>query len=120
MLPALPVILVYLVGTIAILVWAVKHYCHDIKPALGEIVVVTLFAFSSVWNTSDRRAVAITNSEGATSGRMVLSQESNALQTCFVWTVAKYCKHNGMSFSNSPTAILIATGILDHIILIRD
>jgi len=60
MLPTLLVILVYFVGPIAILVWAVKRYRHGIKPALGEIVVVTLavflmalFAFTSVWNTSD-------------------------------------------------------------------
>ncbi len=60
MIPTLLVILVYLVGPIAILVWAVNRYRHGIKPAFGEIVVVAfavslmaLFAFTSVWNTSD-------------------------------------------------------------------
>jgi len=60
MIPTLLVILVYLVGPVAILVWAVKRYRHGVKPAFGEIVVVVLavflmalFAFTSVWNTSD-------------------------------------------------------------------
>ena len=60
MLPTLLVILVYLVGPIAILVWAVKRYRHGVKPAFGEVLVVifavflmALFAFTSVWNTSD-------------------------------------------------------------------
>lgn len=60
MIPTLLVILVYIVGPIAILVWAIKRYRHGVKPALGEIVVVTvavflmaLFAFTTTWNTSD-------------------------------------------------------------------
>lgn len=60
MIPTLLVILVYLVGPIAILTWAVKRHRHGVKPAFGEVVVVTLavflmalFAFSSTWNTSD-------------------------------------------------------------------
>jgi len=60
MIPTLLVILVYIVGPIAILVWAVKRYRQGIKPAPGEVVVVilavflmALFAFTSVWNTSD-------------------------------------------------------------------
>lgn len=60
MLPTLLVILVYIVGPIAILVWAVKRYRHGVKPTFGEIVVVALavflmalFAFTTTWNTSD-------------------------------------------------------------------
>ncbi|VAW99897.1 hypothetical protein MNBD_GAMMA19-1875, partial [hydrothermal vent metagenome] len=60
MIPTLLVILVYIVGPIAILVWAVKRYRHGIKPAPGEVVVVilavflmALFAFTATWNTSD-------------------------------------------------------------------
>jgi len=60
MIPTLLVILVYLVGPIAILAWAVKRYRHGIKPAFGEVVVVViaialmvLFAVTSTWNTSD-------------------------------------------------------------------
>lgn len=60
MIPTLLVILVYIVGPIAILVWAIKRYRHGIKPAFGEVVVVVLallfmalFAFTSTWNTSD-------------------------------------------------------------------
>ena len=60
MLPTLLVILVYLVGPVAILVWAVKRYRHGVKPAFGEVVVVAfavflmaLFAFTTAWNTSD-------------------------------------------------------------------
>jgi hypothetical protein len=60
MIPTLLVILVYLVGPIAILVWAVKRYRHGVKPAFAEVVVVTLavflmvlFAFTTTWNTSD-------------------------------------------------------------------
>jgi hypothetical protein len=60
MIPTLLVILVYIVGPIAILTWAVKRYRHGVKPALGEIVVVALavflmalFAFTTTWNTSD-------------------------------------------------------------------
>lgn len=60
MIPTLLVILVYIVGPIAILVWAVKRHRHGVKPTFGEIVIVSLavflmvlFAFSSTWNTSD-------------------------------------------------------------------
>ena len=60
MIPTLLVILVYIVGPIAILTWAVKRHRHGVKPAFSEVVVVTLavflmalFAFSSTWNTSD-------------------------------------------------------------------
>lgn len=60
MIPTLLVILVYLVGPIAILTWAIKRYRHGVKPALGEVVVVViavalmvLFAVTSTWNTSD-------------------------------------------------------------------
>ncbi len=60
MIPTLLVILVYIVGPIAILVWAVKRYRQGIKPASGEVVVVifaiflmALFAFTATWNTSD-------------------------------------------------------------------
>jgi hypothetical protein len=60
MIPTLLVILVYIVGPISILVWAVKRYKHGIKPTFSEVVVVTLavflmalFAFSSTWKTSD-------------------------------------------------------------------
>ncbi|MBN4079167.1 hypothetical protein JYT26_00855 [Beggiatoa alba] len=60
MIPTLLVILVYIVGPIAILTWAVKRYRHGVKPAFGEVVVVVLamllmvlFAFTTVWNTSD-------------------------------------------------------------------
>ena len=45
MIPTLLVILVYLVGPIAILTWAIKRYRHGVKPALGEIVVVVLAVF---------------------------------------------------------------------------
>lgn len=60
MLQALLVILVYIVGPIAILVWAVKRYQHGIKPSFGEVTVVVLavslmvlLAFTTTWNTSD-------------------------------------------------------------------
>lgn len=59
MIPTLLVILVYIVGPIAILTWAVKRHKHGVKPSFGEVVVVTLavflmtlFAFSSTWDTS--------------------------------------------------------------------
>lgn len=54
------IILVYIVGPIAILVWAVKRYRHGVKPTFGEfsvvgvaIVLMALFAASSLWNASD-------------------------------------------------------------------
>jgi hypothetical protein len=54
------IILVYIVGPIAILVWAVKRYQHGVKPTFGELSVVGvaialmgLFATSSLWNSSD-------------------------------------------------------------------
>jgi len=60
MIQALLVILVYIVGPIAILTWAVKRYKQGIKPTFGEVVVVTLaiflmalFAYTSTWKTSD-------------------------------------------------------------------
>lgn len=63
MLQALLVILVYVVGPIAVVVWAVKRYKHGVKPSFGEVVVVifaillmALFAVSTRWNTSDRDA----------------------------------------------------------------
>jgi len=61
MVQALLIILVYIVGPIAILVWAIKRYKHGKKPSFGEISVViiaialmALFALSSNWNISDR------------------------------------------------------------------
>ena len=61
MIQVLLIILVYIVGPIAILVWAIKRYKHGIKPSLGEISVVivaialmVLFAVSSTWNIADR------------------------------------------------------------------
>lgn len=63
MLQALLIILVYVVGPIAILVWAVNRYRHGIKPSFGEVVSVIfavalmlLLAFSYSWNVSDRDA----------------------------------------------------------------
>lgn len=63
MIQVLLIILVYIVGPIAILVWAVKRYKHGIKPSFGEsavvviaILLMVLFAFSSTWNISDRDA----------------------------------------------------------------
>jgi len=60
MIQALLVILIYIVGPIAILVWSVKRYQHGIKPAFGEVVVVViavalmvLLAVTSTWNISD-------------------------------------------------------------------
>ena len=60
MIPTLLVILVYIVGPIAILTWAVKRYKHGVKPGFGEVVVVVLaialmvlFAVSTTWETSD-------------------------------------------------------------------
>jgi len=57
------IILVYIVGPIAILSWAIKRYKHGIKPTFGETTVVVLsillmaiFAISSTWNVSDRDA----------------------------------------------------------------
>ena len=59
MIPTLLVILVYIVGPIAILTWAVKRHKHGVKPSFSEVVVVVvaiflmgLFAFSSTWDTS--------------------------------------------------------------------
>ena len=61
MIQVLLIILVYIVGPIAILVWAIKRYKHGIKPSLGEtsiviiaIALMVLFAISSSWNISDR------------------------------------------------------------------
>lgn len=61
MIQALLILLVYILGPIAILVWAVKRYKHGVKPAMQEwlvvgiaIVLMLLFAFSSNWNTTDR------------------------------------------------------------------
>jgi hypothetical protein len=61
MIQALLVILVYVIGPIAILVWAVQRYKHGIKPSIGETTVVViavalmlLFAFSANWKSSDR------------------------------------------------------------------
>lgn len=63
MFQALLVILVYIVGPLAILVWAVKRFKHGIKPSFNEIVVVVaaillmvLLAVSSTWDVSDRDA----------------------------------------------------------------
>ncbi len=60
MIPTLLVILVYIVGPIAILTWAVKRYKHGVKPSFGEVVVVVLaialmvlFAVSTTWETTD-------------------------------------------------------------------
>jgi hypothetical protein len=57
------VILVYVVGPIAILVWAVKRYRSGIKPGFNEIIVVViavlllvLLALSSIRGVSDRDA----------------------------------------------------------------
>lgn len=61
MIQVLLIILVYMVGPIAILAWAIKRYKHGIKPSFGEtsivvlaILLMVLFAFSSIWNLSDR------------------------------------------------------------------
>jgi hypothetical protein len=61
MIQVLLIILVYIVGPIAILVWAFNRYKHGIKPSIGEtfivitaIALMTLFATSSTWNISDR------------------------------------------------------------------
>ena len=61
MIQVLLIILVYIAGPIAILVWAFKRYKHGIKPSIGETFIVTiaialmvLFATSSTWNISDR------------------------------------------------------------------
>lgn len=61
MIQAFLIILVYIVGPIAILTWAVKRYQHGVKPEAGEVAVVlgaivlmVLFAVSSTWNVSDR------------------------------------------------------------------
>ena len=61
MIQALLILLVYIVGPIAILVWAVKRYQHGVRPSMQEwsvvaiaIVLMLLFAFSSTWNTTDR------------------------------------------------------------------
>ena len=61
MVQVLLIILVYIVGPIAILTWAIKRYKHGIKPSFGEtsiviiaIALMVLFAISSTWNISDR------------------------------------------------------------------
>jgi hypothetical protein len=61
MIQVLLVILVYIVGPIAILSWAIKRYKHGIKPSFSETIVVViaillmvLFAFTTTWNVSDR------------------------------------------------------------------
>ena len=61
MIQVLLIIIVYIVGPIAILTWAIKRYKHGIKPSLGEtsivviaIALMVLFAISSTWNISDR------------------------------------------------------------------
>lgn len=55
------VILVYIVGPVAILSWAVKRYKHGIKPSFSETMVVVIsillmvfFAYSTTWNVTDR------------------------------------------------------------------
>lgn len=64
MIQALLILLVYVAGPIAILVWAVKRYQHGVKPAAQEwlvvaiaIILMVFFALSSTWNTSDRDEV---------------------------------------------------------------
>ena len=61
MIQVLLIILVYIVGPIAILSWAIKRYKHGIKPTFGEsfivvaaILLMALFAYSSTWNISER------------------------------------------------------------------
>jgi len=61
MIPTLIVILVYIIGPIAILTWAVKRFRHGVKPnasevavVLGAVALMVLFAVSSTWNVSDR------------------------------------------------------------------
>ena len=61
MIQVLLIILVYIVGPIAILTWAIKRYKHGIKPSFGEssvvviaIALMVLFAVSSFWNIADR------------------------------------------------------------------
>jgi hypothetical protein len=61
MLQVLLILLVYVAGPIAIVVWAVKRYKHGVKPSFGEVVVVVfaillmaLFAVSTNWGVSDR------------------------------------------------------------------
>lgn len=61
MIPTLIVILVYIVGPLAILTWAVKRFRHGVKPTASELAVVAgavalmvLFALTSTWNVSDR------------------------------------------------------------------
>lgn len=61
MIQILLIIIVYIVGPIAILTWAVKRFRHGVKPDTGEVAVVlgaialmVLFAVSSTWNVSDR------------------------------------------------------------------
>jgi glucan phosphoethanolaminetransferase (alkaline phosphatase superfamily) len=63
MLQVLLILLVYIVGPVAIVVWAFKRYKHGVKPSFGEVVVVVfavllmvLFAVSTNWNVSDRDA----------------------------------------------------------------
>lgn len=54
-------LLVYVIGPIAVLVWAFRRYRQGVRPTVREWIVVAiavllmlLFAFSSNWDTTDR------------------------------------------------------------------
>jgi hypothetical protein len=60
MIRALIIILVYIVGPVAVLVWAFKRYKHGIKPSFGEasIVIIAIFlmvvsAYFTTWKVID-------------------------------------------------------------------
>jgi hypothetical protein len=63
MLQALLILLVYIVGPAAILIWAARRFRQGIKPGAVEIgvvvmavVLIALFTYAYTWNTSDRDA----------------------------------------------------------------
>jgi hypothetical protein len=60
MIRALIIILVYIVGPVAVLVWAFKRYKHGIKPSFGEasIVIIAIFlmvasAYFTTWKVTN-------------------------------------------------------------------
>ncbi|MDX1812956.1 MAG: hypothetical protein R3240_13460, partial [Gammaproteobacteria bacterium] len=60
MIRALIVILVYIVGPVAILLWAIKRYRYGNKPSLGEVSAVIIaiammvtFSYFMYWKVGD-------------------------------------------------------------------
>jgi hypothetical protein len=66
MIRALIILLVYVIGPLAILAWAVHRYRHGIRPALREWIIVSasilllvLLAVGLTWQSTDRDAAEL-------------------------------------------------------------